>query len=374
MASSDRHAPHPIEGMENAAPSADAANPVPQDEPAPHNEEVVELFAALQRAPYTFHFFQALRRLECHFHTYPRFGKATKLSDDPVRLAQEPSMAFAPSTLARFDPGKRGARRSPRLTQYFLGVFGPQGPLPLHLTEYAWQRQHSYKDPTFARFADIFHQRMLSLFYRAWADVQPTVSFDRPATDRFNTYVGSMCGLGMPALWQRDAVPDLAKLHYAGHLASQTRNAEGLQALLGDFFHLPVQVQTFVGHWMPLDVSSQCRLGASTATGLLGMTVVIGERVWDCQHKFRIVIGAMSLAEFQRFLPGSPSLRILVDWVRNYVGDELLWDVNLILKKEEVPPLQLGAGSQLGWSTWLTSQPLAVDADQLKLDAMTYCR
>ena len=114
-------------------------------------------------------------------------------------------------------------------------------------------------------------------------------------------------------------------------------------------------------------------MGETPATGLLGMTAVIGERVWDCQYKFRITVGPMPLAEFQRFLPGSDSLRRLVAWVRNYVGDELLWDFNPILKKEEVPPLVLGEGTRLGWTTWLTSQPLEQDADDLKLDAVTYC-
>jgi type VI secretion system protein ImpH len=252
-------------------------------------------------------------------------------------------------------------------------LFGPQGPLPLHLTEYARDRSRNHGDHTFACFADIFHHRMLCLFYRAWADAQPTVSFDRPETDRFHVYIGAPFGLGMPSLWNRDAAPDLAKLHYAGRLVGQTRNPEGLQAILADFFNLPVTIENFVGHWLPLSEASRCRLGETPSTGLLGVTAVIGERVWDCQYKFRIVFGPMALEEFQRFLPGSDSLRRLVAWVRNYVGDELLWDVNLILKREEVPPLQLGEGTQLGWTTWLTTQPLERDADDLKLDAVTYC-
>ena len=334
--------------------------------------DVVALFEALRRAPYAFHFFQALRRLECLHRDRPRLGKATQLADDPVRLAQEPSLAFAPATLAAFDPGSDG--RPPRLSEYFLGLFGPQGPLPLHLTEYARDRLRNHGDYTFARFADVFHHRMLSLFYRAWADAQPTVSFDRPETDRFHVYVGAPFGLGMPSLWNRDAVPDLAKLHYAGRLVGQTRNSEGLQAILADFFKLPVTLETFVGHWLRLADTSRCRLGETPATGQLGMTAVIGARVWDCQYKFRIVMGPMGWAEFQRFLPGSDSLRRLVAWVRNYIGDELLWDFNPILKKEEVPPLQLGAGTRLGWTTWLTSRPLTRDADDLKLDAVTYCK
>ncbi len=331
----------------------------------------LDLFEALRREPYAFHFFQALRRLECLYRDRPRLGKSVRLADDPVRLAQEPSLAFAPATLAAFDPGGDG--RLPRLSEYFLGLFGPQGPLPLHLTEYARDRLRNHGDRTLARFADIFHHRMLCLFYRAWADAQPTVSFDRPETDRFHVYIGAPFGLGMPSLWNRDAAPDLAKFHYAGRLVGQTRNPEGLQAILADFFNLPVRIETFVGHWLPLSEASRCRLGETPNTGLLGMTAVIGERVWDCQYKFRIVIGPTSLEEFQRFLPGSDSLRRLVAWVRNYIGDELLWDVNLILKREEVPPLKLGEGTQLGWTTWLTTQPLNRDADDLKLDAVTYC-
>lgn len=331
----------------------------------------VALFEALRRKPYAFHFFQALRRLECLCPDRPRLGKSLRLADDPVRLTQEPSLAFAPATLAAFDPGAEG--RPPQLSEYFLGLFGPQGPLPLHLTEYARDRSRNHGDHTFACFADIFHHRILCLFYRAWADAQPTVSFDRPETDRFNVYIGAPFGLGMPSLWNRDAAPDLAKLHYAGRLVGQTRNPEGLQAILADFFNLPVTIENFVGHWLPLSETSRCRLGTSPTTGLLGVTAVIGERVWDCQYKFRIVIGPMPLEEFQRFLPGSDSLRRLVAWVRNYVGDQLLWDVNLILKREEVPPLKLGEETQLGWTTWLTSQPLDRDADDLKLDAITYC-
>lgn len=332
----------------------------------------VALFEALRRRPYAFHFFQALRRLECAYHDQPRLGESTRPTDDPIRLAQEPAMTFAPSTLAAFDLA--GDDRPPRLFEYFFGLFGPNGPLPLHLTEYARDRSRNHGDQTFARFADLFHHRLLCLFYRSWADAQPTVSFDRPEADRFNVYVGAPFGLGTPSLWNRDAVPDSAKFHYAGRLACQTRNPEGLQAILADFFNLPVAIEDFVGHWLPLDESSRCYLGATPVTGRLGMTAVIGERVWDCQFKFRITIGPMGLEDFQRFLPGSDSLRRLVAWVRNYIGDELLWDFNPILDRNEVPPLILGEGTRLGWTTWLTGQPLARDADDLKLDAVTYCK
>lgn len=60
-----------------------------------------------------------------------------------------------------------------RLEQFFFGLGGPNGPLPLHLTEYMRERQRNHADPTSKRFLDVFHHRLLSLFYRAWAEARP---------------------------------------------------------------------------------------------------------------------------------------------------------------------------------------------------------
>ena len=76
--------------------------------------------------------------------------------------------------------------------------------MPTHLTEYVRDRARNAGDPTFARFLDVFHHRMASLFYRAWAVAQPVVSLDRDNGDRFSAYVGTTFGLGEPALRKRD--------------------------------------------------------------------------------------------------------------------------------------------------------------------------
>lgn len=322
-----------------------------------------DLIQALQEKPYGFDFFRAVRLLEAQFRTWPRLGESISPRFDPVRFKQRPSLAFAPSSLDGFQPGADGMPST--LFVNFLGMFGPNGPLPLHITEHARDRQLNAHDHTLAAFCDIFHQRILSLFYRAWAVAQKSADLDRPEDSRFAAYVGSLIGMGMESLRDRDAVPDWAKLYYAGRLAAQTRNAEGLQAILGDYFGLPAVIETFCGYWMTLPESSVCKLGASPETGSLGATAIVGSRFWDCQLKFRIRMGPMKLADLSRLLPAGESFCRLKTWVLNYVNQEFFWDVQLILKREEVPEIRLGESGQLGWTTWLRSKSFDHDADDL---------
>ena len=328
--------------------------------------DAVALGRELQDEPFRFDFFQAVRRLECAYRDKPRIGHSLRAADDPVRLAQEPTLAFAPSTIAAFRPGKGGRRST--LAVFFFGLFGPNGPMPLHLTEYVRDRLRNSDDPTLRQFADTFHHRMLSLFYRAWAGSQPAVSFDRPESDRFAFYVASLFGLAMPSFRGRDALPDLAKLHHAGQLACGTRHAEGLRSMLASYFGVTVDVKQFVGEWLEIPEASRWRLGESPGTGSLGTTATVGERVWSCQHKFRIELGPLEYDDYERMLPGGESLERLVALVGNYAGEEFAWDIQMILARDEIPPLELGGSRRLGLSTWLIGEHAREDSKDLFLN------
>jgi type VI secretion system protein ImpH len=340
--------------------------------------DALSFFAALGEAPYRYDFYQTMRRLECLYNGKPRWGEALRPGDEPVRLGQDPDVSFAPAALASFEP----AGRTPRLQVRLFGLFGPNGPLPLHVTEYARERLRLAGDPTLSRFLDIFHHRFLALFYRAWAQAQPHVNRDRPKADRFTVYVGAFMGMASIASRERDALPDLAKFFHVGALIRQVRNAEGLAHILQHFFRVPVQIEEFVGHWLSLGTGERTSLSPGGAA--LGSGAVLGSRVWDRQHKFRIRLGPLTLGQYESFLPASPKLRSgeggpggaplakLVDWVRMYLCFELDWDVRLVLKTNEVPPLTLGSGQRLGWTSWLGRRRTVAPADDLCLDAEAF--
>lgn len=348
--------------------------PVPGGKPRSMAQALgrVEFERRLAEAPHRFGFFQTLRRLECLHPDRPRIGESRRLAEEYLRLGQDPSLAFAPATLSSYEVGKEG--RLSRLGVAFLGLFGPNGPMPLHLTEYAHDRVHQHGDATMARFADIFHHRMLGLFYRAWAQAQPCVSFDRPAGDRFGDYVGSVMGIGTSDLRDRDAAPDRAKLFYAGRFSLHARNADGLRDLLEDYFEVPVALVEFEGSWVEIPEPERLRLGESPLTGALGVSTIVGSRVWDRQLKFRVVCGPMGLEDYERLLPDSRSLARMEALVRLYTTDAFLWDLQLVLKREEVPRIELGRSGRLGWTTWLLGGEADRDSDDLVLDPVTSLR
>jgi type VI secretion system protein ImpH len=319
-------------------------------------------FQRLCDRPESYHIFLALRILEAEFDEKPQFGRTARPRDDRMRLGQEASMAFPRSTISAVDPP--AGTKPGRLTNLFFGLFGPQGPLPAHLTEFARERHRTYKDPTFVSFANMLTHRVFGLMYRAWSAGQPAPSFDRGDDGDIARKISAISGHLGQEMRDRDSMPDLARRHFAGHLAAGPRHPGGLVSILSVFFRATVSVQEFVGCWLALAPSDQWQLG--TAAGL-GQDTSIGSRVWSRGSKFRIRIGPLTFADYQRLLPGSKSLSRLTSIVREYVGDALDWDVNLVLKGDEIPAAILGSDVRLGQTSWIGEPDTTRDVDDLYL-------
>lgn len=307
-------------------------------------------------------FFAALRRLQAA-PDMPAFGTALRPRDESVRLWQEPDLGFAPSSVA--DAQWNESRRRLELSLKFTGLLGPNGPMPVHLTEYVIERGRHHADNTLEAFLNVFHHRIYSLFFRAWALNNPAADHDRPDERKHTRYLQSLVGLGTDGTSSRDAVPDDARLYFSSWTGGLSRNPEGLSKVLSDFLQVPVEVQNFRGMWLDLPATSRCRLGASPLTGVIGSTAIAGERVWLSNLKFRLRFGPLGLADYEKLLPGTEAFRQIRDWIHFYVGEEFCWEAQMILRREEVPPCQLGGGARLGWTTWSGAPASSHDVDDL---------
>lgn len=319
--------------------------------------------AALRERPWQFDWFNVMRWLEAHNPSFPRFGTALRPGDEIVRISQKPSLSFAPATLARFGGDRHGRVR---IEQQSFGLYGPNGPMPLHFTEHARERIEYDDDPILCSFLDIFHHRFALMFYRAWASAQATNSLDRSGEDSFGRYISSLTGYGEAVFEGRDSVPDHARRYMSGHLARLTRNPEGLASILQDFFACPFRVEEWMPRWLRIEEGDCTALGVEAPASQLGRGAICGTSVLDRQHSFRIHVGPLKMAQYLAFLPQRKHFLQLRDWVRNYVGDEFAWDLRVIMLREEVAPLRLGMSSgMLGWSSWMGSPPGSEDRGDL---------
>ena len=348
----------------DARAARDAPSAAAPAAPLPAASALDALLAAVQAEPDRFDFFALLRRIDALRPGEPRTGEAQRPRQEALRLGQAPELDFAPAALHALEPRSGGP---PRLLVRFFGLLGPQGPMPLHFTEVVRDRQRHHDDATLAHFLDLFHHRLLSLFYRAWAQAQPVVHLDRPLGDRFRVWLASVAGT--PSAGGR--LPTAALAYHAGWFTGRSRPPEMLCKVLRSYFDVGVAVEEHVGHWLPVDRADQSRLGfarnraehAAVAAAALGRSANAGDRVWDRQYRFRLHLGPLDMRQFLAFLPGGPDWLTLLHWVRLLAGRELQWDLQLALAPSERPSPRLGRHVRLGLTSWLGHRPSPAAGD-----------
>jgi type VI secretion system protein ImpH len=326
-----------------------------------------ELLERLEREPWPFGFFQAVRILQLLAPGREAVGRFAKPANEAVRFGAHTGMAFPASEIQSVE---RERGQLPRMRVNIMGLTGPLGVMPLAYTALLRERQRT-RDYTARDFLDIFHHRLLSLFYQAWEKYRFGISFERGERDRLSHHLADLIGLGTAGLENRQNVPDAALLFYTGLLAMHTRPAVALEQLLNDYFGVPAEVEQFVGAWRPIDRSHQCCLGEENRSSeQLGMGAFAGAAIWDEQSRVRIRLGPLTMGQYSEFLPSGEAHRRLQALVAFYVALEFDIEAELILRRDEVPccELQAEGGLQLGWTTWVKSDPFQRDPGDTVLE------
>ncbi len=325
-----------------------------------------DIQSELRARPYGFEFFQAVRLLERLFPERKGVGRFEKPSEEAVRFGAHASLSFPASEIQSMNWEKA----PPRMEVNFMGLTGPEGVLPLYYTELIVNRLRQ-GDTALQDFLDLFNHRMISLFYRAWEKYRFMIQYEGEE-DRFSDHLKSLVGLGTPGLEDRQVLPDDSFLYYAGLLAQRPRSATALRQILEDYFGVPVEIEQFAGAWYRLDSSTQCCLeDENTYSQQLGFGAVAGDEVWTQESRARIKLGPLSLSQYLDFLPTGSAYGPLRAWVRFFSNDEIDFEAQLILKRDDVPPCELGAEGEksprLGWLTWAKTAPSHTDAQDTVL-------
>ncbi len=316
MAAEDRAAPEHLSFLQKVAPDADRYG----------------LFAVLRGA-------------EARAPSLPRIGASRIPSQNVVDLSQTPSMSFPPSTLESIQLNSGRAR----VNGFWLGLTGPMGPLPLHLTEFAfYERRYSAKRP-FGDFLNVLAGRMLQFFFRAWSESSPTAQADRPDDDRFAHYIAALSGATQGARAD-SAFPARARIHYAGVFASR-RSAGSIQDALTNLLRTPVRLLEYQPRWRDVENEDRSRLGQGF--NALGTDAVLGGKIFGVSDAFRVVIRAQTLRDYEDFLPTGRRFKVAAEALDAFSPSHLEWDLALELENTKARALHLDGRGRLGWTGWL---------------------
>jgi type VI secretion system protein ImpH len=311
---------------------------------------------ALRDDACSFEFFQAVALIQrLRLEEREAVGQFCNPQDEAVHFRVNNGLRFPASQIQ----GIEWTENSPAEMQVnFLGLSGPMGVLPYSYTDLILERLKA-KDQTLQSFLDIFNHRIISFFYRAWEKYRFPATYYR-GDDEFTHHLLDFIGLGTPGLQHRQAIPDVALLHYVALLGAHARSAAALESIIGDYFEVPVEVEQFAGAWYRLDPDAQCYMdNRDSDAEKLGAGTVVGDEIWNQESRVRIRLGPLTLERYSDFLPSGNCFEPLKALLKFFANDELDFEVKLVLQREEVPRCEVGnennAAPRLGWVSWLKS-------------------
>jgi type VI secretion system protein ImpH len=323
---------------------------------ANRRETAVTLSRVLRQNSRSFSFFKLVEMLEAAVPGSAPVGYQGPIEQEVLRFRPNASLGFPSGDVESIEAvSTTEGDRLPcfQMTVNFLGLYGPASPLPAFYTEdilgAADAAECSRRD-----FLDVFHHRLISLFYRCWKKYRYYALYQLGAQDLFSQRIFALLGLRDPQVRRFAELNWVRLLPFAGLLSMRSRSATTIAMVLSSYFEgLPVQVRQFIRRWVVIHESQRAYLGRQGCT--LGEDLTLGARVADCAGKFRLALGPLGFADFLTYLPQGVRHRPLRELVQFMLSEQLAFDIELQLRSEEVPPLRLGAESpcRLGWSIWL---------------------
>jgi type VI secretion system protein ImpH len=345
-------------------------NPGPNSDRSPDQNREIRFGPVremLEREPYCFRFFQAVRLLERLYPDRKPVGLFVSPSSEVVQFSSVPSLSFPASEIQAYEPAGKGQGK---LFVNFMGLSAAVGVLPHAYTEFLLERVRA-KDRGPGDFFDLFNHRIISLFYRAWQKYRFYIAYERTGAsdDVISARMLDLVGLGTSALTRRMQIEDDACLFYAGLLSARRPTAQGLKQLIEDYFDVPVEVEQFTGTWRRLPMQNRSFLRETGAfCEQLGMGTIVGDEAFDQHGAVTLRLGPLSFERYCEFLPGARAYNELRAWLRIYANREFDFIIRLVLEREDVPRMQLGepgpSSSRLGLVSWVKNQTLNRDPDE----------
>jgi type VI secretion system protein ImpH len=333
--------------------------------PAENGRDHARVIEQLLAQPQRFGFFQAVR-LAVQWFGEQGVAPETALAQH-LRFRNSVSFAFPASEIEalRLAEAEAGLPGQLWITPAFIGMLGANGALPAHVSEQliAWESAHA--DDGARAFLDLLTNRMVALFYEAWRKFR----VEEAVADERDTYKPLLLALaGCPGGHALAGIPDDAMALYAGLLQQRPVSSIVLGQVLSGYLGVAFAVEETVDFWDAMSPEEQTSLGCANAT--LGDDAISGARGWRPDLRLRLWIGPLDRARYEDFLPGRPAAAALADLLRLVAEPMLIYEIVLVLRRDDVRAASLGDGTsekaRLGLDSFLGASSAEHDRTDMR--------
>lgn len=277
-------------------------------------------------------------------------------------------------------------KMSTKLALNYFGIAAFNSPLPQPYVEWIFRElndglRKKGKSPILD-FLDIFNHRALAIQHQNRAEQRISLSSQHPNHADVAKRIESISGfydvgmfdlidISMQARESEGTELDKSKRNdkknverhlvqtFSGLLYNPRKSIEFVKAILSTVFDEKVEVQQFLGHWLPLEKEDRNRLGVKNTS--LGGNVVLGKECWDQQSLMGITLGPLGYNKFLDLMPQGKLHDSLLSLIRFLSDGD--WDckVRLMLAEPDIPFCNLVSfspetrveGRLLGRNSWL---------------------
>ena len=247
------------------------------------------LVALLEREGRRFGFFQAVQLLHQLVPDSVPVGELGPPTAEPVRFRHDPQLVFHTGDIKgiRMSAGPDGVTRA-ELTSTFLGLSGVTSPLGTAFSEEVLFAET--RDETSLRaFYDLFHHRLVSLFYRTWKKYRLHVGFREDGGDAFTRRMMSFVGVDLAGSVPSRGLRPFELLALAPLVALRARSARTLRIVLERLLPgIGVEIEQFAVRRVQIREEDRCMVGRRN--NVLSTDFTIGRTVADRSGRFRVAI------------------------------------------------------------------------------------
>ena len=268
--------------------------------------------------------------------------------DKKLRFVQNASLEFPQQEFAAVNHDD--AQQHMTVLTNFLGLLGATGVMPTHYTE---DLLHQLKAKNYAQkeFYDIFHQRIIELFYAADQALSPIIDADainlNPSQhSAIQHYLCDLLGID----YQTNHVALQHNSFYANPTPSAAKLAQILRA--NTLLNITVQQSMPITENIPTQYCNQLNAEKSYNM-LLNTDFVLGDRARFDHAYFLIVVTAECLNEFTRIKRDTRIMENIQHHARAYAGNAFKFNIEIQIDEREIQPMQLATSAYLGASSFL---------------------